>query len=117
MNTVSGYAMSSWERGYGDFRRQLARLSERGWQANAATELEFIIFRDSYDHAWHKRYAELEPANLYNVDYSMLGTTRVEPLIRRIRIGMAGARTQDPTCGRATRGSEDKAQCRQEALE
>ena len=132
MNTVDGYAMASWERGYGDFvmrpdlatlrpvpwqegtalcladlvwadgsdvvasprqilRRQLARLAERGWSANASTELEFLVFRDSYEQAWRKGYRELEPANLYNVDYSLLGTARVEPLIRRIRNAMAGA--------------------------
>ena len=34
----------------------------------------------------------LEPANLYNVDYSMLGTSRLEPLIGRIRREMAGRR-------------------------
>jgi glutamine synthetase len=132
MNTVAGYAMSSWETGYGDFemkpdlgtlrpvpwhagtamcmadlqwdderpvvasprqilRRQLERLAERGWEALAATELEFIVFRDTYEQAFHKRYHGLEPANLYNVDYSMLGTSRVEPLIGRIRREMAGA--------------------------
>ncbi len=132
MNTVDGYAMSSWERGYGDFvmtpdmdtlrpvpwhdgtvllmadlgwedgsdvvasprqilRRQLARLAERGWIATAGTELEFIIFNDSYEEAWRKGYRDLDPANLYNVDYSMLGTARVEPLIRRIRNSMEGA--------------------------
>jgi glutamine synthetase len=132
MNTVEGYAMSSWEQGYGDFvmepdldtlcpipwhpatalvmadvrwddgsdvaasprqilRRQLDRLAERGWIANAGTELEFILFRDTYEQAWHKGYRDLEPANLYNVDYSLLGTARVEPLIRRIRNEMAGA--------------------------
>jgi glutamine synthetase len=132
MNTVEGYAMSSWDRGYGDFvmlpdtdtlrlipwhdatamcladiawadgsdvvasprqilRRQLARLAERGWTANAATELEFILFRDGYEEAGKKGYRDLEPANAYNVDYSLLGTARVEPLIRRIRNGMAGA--------------------------
>ncbi len=132
MNTVNGYAMSSWERGYGDFvlkpdlatlrpvpwqegtamvlcdlawedgsdvvasprqilRRQLARLAERGWSANAGTELEFMVFRETYESAWHKAYRGLEPANLYNVDYSMLGTARIEPLIRRIRNAMEGA--------------------------
>ncbi|MEA2330383.1 MAG: glutamine synthetase [Thermoleophilaceae bacterium] len=132
MNTVDGYAMSSWERGYGDFvmkpdlgtlrripwhegtvllmadlawedgsdvvasprqilRRQLARLAERGWRATAATELEFIVFRDSYEDAWRKGYRDLEPANLYNVDYSMVGTARVEPLLRRIRNSMSDA--------------------------
>ncbi len=35
--------------------------------------------------------ATCEPANLYNVDYSLLGTARVEPLIRRIRNSMGAA--------------------------
>jgi glutamine synthetase len=72
-------------------RRQLERLAERGWSANAATELEFIVYRDSYEDAHAKAYRDLRPANLYNVDYSLLGTARVEPLIRRIRNDMAGA--------------------------
>jgi len=72
-------------------RRQLARLAERGWVANAGTELEFMVFLDTYEEAWHKGYRDLRPANLYNVDYSLLGTARVEPLIRRIRNSMAGA--------------------------
>ncbi|HXD53469.1 MAG TPA: glutamine synthetase family protein [Solirubrobacteraceae bacterium] len=72
-------------------RRQLARLAERGWSANAGTELEFMVFKDTYEEAWHKAYRDLRPANLYNVDYSLLGTARVEPLIRRIRNSMAAA--------------------------
>ena len=78
-------------------RRQLARLAERGWSANAGTELEFIVFLDTYEEAWHKGYRGLRPANLYNVDYSLLGTARVEPLIRRIRNDMtaAGMRVED----------------------
>jgi glutamine synthetase len=138
MDTVSGYSMSSWELGYGDFvfkpdfdtlrpipwhegtvllmadlawedgrdvvasprqilRRQLARLEERGWRAMAGTELEFMVFTDSYEDAWRKGYRDLEPANLYNVDYSMLGTARIEPLIRRIRNSMmdAGMRVEN----------------------
>ena len=59
--------------------------------AAAGTELEFILFNDTYEEAWQKAYRDLEPANLYNVDYSMLGTARVEPLIRRIRNSMQGA--------------------------
>jgi glutamine synthetase len=132
MNTVDGFAMSSWEKGYGDFvmrpdlatlrempwevgsvmcladlvwhdggdvlasprqvlRAQLDRLAQRGWTANASTELEFLVFRDSYEDAWRKGYRDLEPGNLYNVDYSLLGTSRVEPLIRRIRNSMTAA--------------------------
>ena len=72
--------------------RQLERLAERGLEAFAATELEFIVFqRHLRARRAHKGYRDLEPANLYNVDYSMLGTSRVEPLIRRIRNEMAGA--------------------------
>ena len=72
-------------------RRQLERLAERGLIANAGTELEFIVFNTSYEDAWRQGYRDLEPANLYNVDYSLLGTARIEPLIRRIRNGMADA--------------------------
>ena len=38
-----------------------------------------------------KHFRDLEPANLYNVDYSLLGTARVEPLPARIRNEMAAA--------------------------
>src|SRR5450631_1315022 len=132
MNTVDGYAMSSWDSGYGDFvmrpdlstmrrvpwhegtvllmcdllddqgepvvaaprgilRSQLDRLHERGWRAMIGTELEFIVFRDSFEEAFSRKYHDLVPANQYNVDYSILGTSRVEPLLRRIRNGMDGA--------------------------
>lgn len=132
MNTVDGYAMSSWERGYGDFamrpdlgtlrrvpwnegtalliadlawndgtpvvaaprqilRRQLERLAALGLTAQVGTELEFIVFKDTYEQAWDRDYRGLTPANQYNVDYSVLGTGRVEPLLRRIRNEMAAA--------------------------
>src|SRR5205814_119806 len=55
------------------------------------TELEFMVFHDTYEAAWRKGYRDLDNANLYNVDYSMIGTARVEPLIRRIRNSMTGA--------------------------
>ncbi len=72
-------------------RRQLKRLEDAGMQALVGTELEFIVFRDSYEDAWQSGYRDLTPANLYNVDYSLLGTARVEPLLRRIRNEMFGA--------------------------
>ena len=72
-------------------KAQLDRLTERGWSALAATELEFIVFRDTYEAAWHQGYRDLEPGNLYNVDYSILGTTRLEPLLGRIRREMAAS--------------------------
>jgi glutamine synthetase len=55
------------------------------------TELEFMLFRDSYEDAFARKYQNMTPANQYNVDYSLLGTSRVEPILRRIRNGMDGA--------------------------
>ncbi|MEV4194102.1 glutamine synthetase family protein [Streptomyces toxytricini] len=132
MNTVDGYEMSSWERGYGDFamrpdtatlrripwhpgsallladlawndgtpvvaaprqilRRQLDRLAGHGYTAMVGTELEFMVFKDTYEQAWNADYRSLTPANQYNTDYSVLGTGRIEPLLRRIRNDMQGA--------------------------
>jgi len=126
MNTVDGYAISSWEQGYGDMmfqldlatirrlphrpgtvliqcdlagesgepvrvsprgmlRAQADRAAAHGFTALAGTELEFLVFDTSYEHAWNSGYRDLRPANLYNVDYSVLGSARVEPLLRDIR--------------------------------
>ncbi|WP_433368949.1 glutamine synthetase family protein [Actinoplanes sp. CA-142083] len=75
-------------------QRQLERLAEHGLTAFAGTELEFVLYKDSYEQAFDKSYRDLVPANQYNVDYSMLGTSRVEPLLRRIRNEMYGAGLQ-----------------------
>ncbi len=72
-------------------RRQIERLAERDLVALAATELEFMIFRDSYEAAWAHGYRGLTPTTRYNVDYSLLDTARIEPLLRALRNGMHGA--------------------------
>src|SRR5690349_7572962 len=131
MNTVDGYAMSSWNSGYGDFvmrtdfttlrlvpwqpgtamvhadmettegepvyasprqilRRQLDRLAAFGLTAYAGTELEFVLYRDTYAQAFSKSYRHLTHDNRYSVDYSLLGTARVEALLRRMRNDMYG---------------------------
>src|SRR5690242_3100767 len=111
MNTVDGYAMSSWETGYGDMKMtpdfttlrripwlpgtalvmadlswddggpvsaaprsilnsQIERLSRRGLVPYVGTELEFIVFDDSYRAAWAAGYRDLTPSSDYNVDYA-----------------------------------------------
>ena len=75
-------------------KRQVDRLAERGWMAFVGTELEFMVFDESYESASAKRYSNLAPANHYNVDYSILGTSRVEPILRAIRHGMRDAGMQ-----------------------
>jgi glutamine synthetase len=72
-------------------RAQTDRAADRGWTALAGTELEFIVFEGSYEQAWDQGYRGMVPANRYNADYSVLGTGRIEPLLRDIRNGMAGA--------------------------
>jgi glutamine synthetase len=72
-------------------RAQLARLEKHGLTAFVGTELEFIVFDDSFRQAWAKGYNDLTPASDYNIDYAMLASTRMEPLLRDIRVGMEGA--------------------------
>lgn len=132
MRTVDGYALTSWERGYGDlaFRpdfstirlvpwhektviifadvetvdhepvapsprqilnKQVDDLAQRGWHGLTGTELEFIAFEDSYEEAWNSGYRDMTPVNQYNVDYSIQGTSRVEPLLGKIRRDMRRA--------------------------
>ena len=132
MNTVDGYEMSSWDKGYGDMefaldfdtirllthlpatamiqcdlvwldhkpvvqsprtilKEQLAKAADAGFTALAGTELEFIVFDTTYEQAWSCGYRDMTPANQYNIDYSILGTSRVEPLLRDIRNHMYAA--------------------------
>ena len=132
MNTVGGYSISSWERGYGDMEfvldertirvlthlpatamvqcdlvwldhspvvqsprtilsTQLQKCADKGWDALAGTELEFIAFDTTYEAAADAAYRDLTPVNQYNIDYSILGTSRVEPLLRAIRNTMYDA--------------------------
>ena len=42
-------------------RRQLDRLEDLGYTAYAGTELEFILYRDSYETAWSTGYRNLTP--------------------------------------------------------
>ena len=72
-------------------RRQLDRLSQRGLHAFVATELEFMVFDDTYRQAWANGYRGLTPASDYNMDYALLASGRMEPLLRDIRQQMQGA--------------------------
>jgi len=132
MNTVTGYAMSGWETGYGDMvmrpdlttlrvlpwlpgtalvmadllwhdgsavaaaprsilSAQLERLRRRGLVAFVGTELEFMVFDEGYRDAWAAGYRNLRPSSDYNIDYAIHASSRMEPLLRDIRVGMDGA--------------------------
>ena len=72
-------------------RTQLDRLAQRGLAAFVGTELEFMVFDDTYRDAWAAGYRGLSKATDYNVDYAIHASTRLEPLLRDIRLGMDGA--------------------------
>lgn len=133
METVAGFAATSWERGYGDYvmkpdlttirlapwaeatafvlcdlidhhtheavphsprailQAQVARLAAMGLSAKAATELEFFVYKESYDEAEAKGYRNLTPISPYNEDYHIFQTAKEEGLMRAIRNGLFGA--------------------------
>ena len=105
MNTVDGYAMSAWDKGYGDMvmtpdistlrrvpwlpgtamvtadlgwfdgspvvasprqvlARQVQRLADRGLVPYVGTELEFMVFEDSYRDAFARGYAGPAPGGV-----------------------------------------------------
>ncbi len=72
-------------------KAQIDRAAEQGWRAVSGTELEFVVYENTYEDAWNRGYRDLTPANQYNIDYSIMGSGRVEPLLRRIRSDMYAA--------------------------
>src|SRR6188768_1213352 len=72
-------------------QKQIARLAEKGLVPYVGTELEFLVFENSYRDAWAKGYTGLTPASDYNIDYALLASTRMEPLLRDIRVSMERA--------------------------
>lgn len=132
MNTVQGYAATSWAKGYGDYiqkpdlstlrlipwaagsalviadlldhhgepvshaprnvlKRQLERLAALGFAMNAATELEFFVFRESFEALSDEGYHSPTPFSPYNEDYHIFQTAKEETLMRAIRNGLTAA--------------------------
>jgi glutamine synthetase len=72
-------------------RVQVERAARAGYSVKCGSELEFYLFRDSYEEAHTKGYAGLVPHAPFVEDYHILQTTRDEYVIRAIRNGMDGA--------------------------
>lgn len=72
----------------GILQAQREKANKLGFQALSGTELEFMLYNTTYEDAQNGDYKTLTPANLYNVDYSILGSMRVEPLLRDLRNAM-----------------------------
>jgi glutamine synthetase len=126
MDPQPGYALASWERGYGDFglrpdlatlrrvpwheasvlvlcdvdvpvspRQVLKSVLERaaalGFEAKVGSELEFFLFRESFEEARAKHYRDLTPSVPYILDYNILASGYDEPFLRRVRNEMQAA--------------------------
>jgi len=72
-------------------KAQLDRLAERGMVAKTASELEFYVFRESFDQVHDSGYRALTPTSPYNEDYHILTTAREEGLMRAVRNDLYGA--------------------------
>ena len=129
MDPVPGYALASWEQGYGDFdvrpdlatlrripwhdatalvlcdvewhdgspvapsprqvlKAQVDKARGMGFEAMFGSELEFFLFRESYEEAHAKHYRGLTPSVPYILDYNILASGYDEPFMRAIRRGM-----------------------------
>ena len=81
--------------------------AERGLVADVATELEFIVFDEPIARRGPSGYRGLTPASDYNIDYAILASSRMEPLLRDIRLrhGGRGPATARPSRASATAAS------------
>jgi glutamine synthetase len=72
-------------------KQQIRRLQAMGLQSMVATELEFFVFRESFEELRDKRYRDMTTISPYNEDYHIFQTTKEETLMRQIRNGLQGA--------------------------
>jgi glutamine synthetase len=126
MDPQPGYALASWERGYGDFalrpdlstlrripwhdatalvicdvdvpvsprqvlKSVLDRAAAAGFEAKVGSELEFFLFRETFEEARAKHYRDLTPSVPYILDYNILASGYDEPFFREVRNAMKAA--------------------------
>ena len=72
-------------------KRQAQRLKAIGQAPMTASELEFFLFKESYEEAGAKGFAGLTPISAYNEDYHIFQTTKEEDVMRAVRNGLNGA--------------------------
>jgi len=89
-------------------KQQLERLSELGLSTAVATELEFFVFKESFDELRDNGFAAPSPVSAYNEDYHLFQTFKEEGLMRKIRKGLQGAGIRvENTKGEASAGQAE----------
>ena len=89
-------------------KKQVARLAEKGLKPFMASELEFFLFKESFEEAVEGGYRSLSPISPYNEDYHIFQTTKEEGVMRAIRTGLQGAGVPvENSKGEADAGQEE----------
>ena len=70
-------------------RRQVARVEDRGFEVAAASELEFYLFRTSYEEAHRVAYRRVEPSYHRHPDNDILISGYDEPFLAELRQNLA----------------------------
>ena len=70
---------------------QIRRAAQAGFSLKMASELEFYLFRETYETAQKKNWTGLEHHGTYIEDYHILQGTRMEPVVGEIRNQMEAA--------------------------
>jgi glutamine synthetase len=71
--------------------QQVERARKLGFEPIMATELEFYLWRETYESAQAKGYHDLRQSGTYLEDYHFLQSTTFEPFYRQVRQQMQGA--------------------------
>jgi glutamine synthetase len=99
-------------------KQQIRRLEAMGLKSMVATELEFFVFRESFEELRDKSYRDMTTISPYNEDYHIFQTTKEEGLMRQIRNGLQGAGVRvENTKGEADPGQAEVNVCYSDALE
>jgi glutamine synthetase len=72
-------------------KQQLKKAAEQGYRLYMASELEFYLFRQTFEEIHANGYDRFQPAGHYNEDYNLLQGTRNEKIFRKIRNNMVEA--------------------------
>lgn len=98
-------------------QKQLQRLDRMGLVSAVATELEFFIFRESFEALCDRGYSKSTPISAYNEDYHIFQTTKEESLMRRVRNGLQAAGIDvENSKGEASAGQAEINVCYREGL-
>ena len=72
-------------------KRQIDRAITLGFNPVMATELEFYLWRETFETAHEKNYVNLQTYGWYLEDYHFLQSTKAEPFYREVRRSMRDA--------------------------